>query len=110
MQHPGLEGRAATEWTQGAALDIGAEPSETRRRVAACFRRTATEQERVLQPLSDDLLLLDSGLDSLCFAIIVAMLEDQLGVDPFADLDDAGFPVTFGEFVALYEAAAQRSG
>ena len=31
----------------------------------------------------DDLVLLDSGLDSLCFAILVARLEDELGVDPF---------------------------
>jgi acyl carrier protein len=92
------------------ADDVPAEQSEIRQRVSACFRTTAAGQERILQPLSDDLLLLDSGLDSLCFAIIVAELEDQLGVDPFSDLDDAGFPVTFGEFVELYEAAARRGG
>jgi hypothetical protein len=86
-----------------AALDV-------RGVVAACFEATALDQERDLQPLSDKLLLLDSGLDSLCFAIIVAQLEDQLGVDPLSELDDAFFPVTFGQFVQLYEAAAERAG
>lgn len=107
MQKPFLEGQVATEWKEGAAPDVAAGRSEIWRQVSGCFRTTAAQQERVLQPLHDDLLLLDSGLDSLCFAIIVAELEDQLGADPFSDLEDAGFPVTFGEFVRLYEAAAQ---
>ena len=51
--------------------------------------------------------LLDSGLDSLCFAVVVARLEDALGVDPFSASEDTRFPVTFGEFVTLYEHAAQ---
>jgi acyl carrier protein len=74
------------------------------------FQATATDQERPIQPLADDLVLLDSGLDSLCFAIIVAQLEDELGVDPFSDLHDAFFPVTFGEFVQLYETAVTKAG
>ena len=110
MQRPILNGHASTGWKEAAAADGAGEGSEVRRRVAACFRTTAAGQDRLLQPLRDDLLLLDSGLDSLCFAIIVAELEDQLGVDPFSDLDEAFFPVTFGEFVGLYEAAAQRGG
>jgi len=76
--------------------------------VTKCFETTAADQERHLKPLTDELPLLDSGLDSLCFAIIVAQLEDDLGVDPFSDLDDAYFPVTFAEFVQLYEAAASE--
>jgi acyl carrier protein len=78
-----------------------------RRAVAASFEQTAAAQRRALAPLSDDLVLVDSGLDSLCFAIIVAQLEDELGLDPFSDLDDALFPVNFAEFVQLYEAAAE---
>jgi acyl carrier protein len=78
--------------------------------VANCFQQTAAAQHRTLGPLSDELVLIDSGLDSLCFAIIVAQLEDELGVDPFSDLEDAFFPVSFGEFVQLYEAAVQRAG
>ena len=57
--------------------------------------------------MSDDLNLLDSGLDSLCFAILVARLEDSLGVDPFTASDDVIFPVTLGEFVRAYENAAR---
>ena len=65
-------------------------------------------QELQLQALSDALPLLESGLDSLCFAIIVAELEDNLGLDPFSDADEVFFPVTFGDFVALYETAALK--
>jgi acyl carrier protein len=68
------------------------------------FEQVARQQKKKLAPLTDDLVLLDSGLDSLCLAIIVARLEDALGVDPFS-ADDAEFPVTFGDFVRLYEDA-----
>jgi hypothetical protein len=84
--------------------------SAVRDAVANSFQQTAAAQHRTLQPLSDGLVLIDSGLDSLCFAIIVTQLEDELGVDPFSDLDDAFFPVSFGEFVQLYEAAVARAG
>ena len=60
-----------------------------------------------LAPLSDDLNLLDSGLDSLCFAILVARLEDSLGVDPFTASDDITFPVTLGDLVQAYDNAAR---
>ena len=69
------------------------------------FTQVARGQGLPLAPLTDDLELLDSGLDSLCFAILVARLEGQLGVDPFSTSEDAAFPVTFGEFVRLYENA-----
>ena len=63
--------------------------------VIAQFEQVAKEQKRKLAPLSDELVLLDSGLDSLCLAIIVAHLEDALGVDPFsAAAVGAEFPVT----------------
>jgi hypothetical protein len=64
------------------------------------------EQKRKLAPLRDDLVLADSGLDSLCFAILVARLEDELGVDPFTASQEVYFPTTLGEFVALYERQA----
>jgi acyl carrier protein len=71
------------------------------------IRKVAAEQNVRLAPLSDDLNLLDSGLDSLCFAILVARLEDSLGVDPFTASDDVTFPVTLGDFVQAYENAAR---
>ncbi|HEY2660937.1 MAG TPA: hypothetical protein VGI79_14550 [Caulobacteraceae bacterium] len=54
----------------------------------------------------DGLVLLDSGLDSLCFAIIVAELEDKLGLDPFSSSQEVYSPVTFVDFVRFYEIAA----
>lgn len=70
------------------------------------FTQVAREQQRSIPPLTDDLQLLESGLDSLCFAIVIARLEDTLGVDPFA-AEDVLFPVTFGEFVSCYESVAK---
>jgi acyl carrier protein len=46
---------------------------------------------------------MDSGLDSLGFAIVVARLEDALGIDPFSASNDGQYPVTFGDFIQLYE-------
>ena len=73
--------------------------------VISQFEHVAKEQEKDLAPLSDDLVLLDSGLDSLCLAIIVARLEDALGTDPFSSGSAAEFPVTLGDFIRLYEDA-----
>lgn len=70
------------------------------------FEQVAREQEKVLSGLSDQTVLLDSGLDSLCFAIIVARLEDRLGVDPFTASEDVYFPVTLGDFIKFYQDAA----
>jgi len=71
------------------------------------LRRVAEEQQRTLAPMSDDLALLDSGLDSLCFAVIVTRLEDVLGLDPFSTLDgEDRLPVTLRDFIRLYEDAA----
>jgi acyl carrier protein len=71
--------------------------------IVAQFEQVAVEQRRKLARLSDETRLLDSGLDSLSFALIVARLEDALGVDPFDTMDDMKFPTTFGDFVKLYE-------
>jgi len=75
--------------------------------VTSQIEQIAGEQQIKLPTLTDDLVLLDSGLDSLCFAILVARLEDTLGVDPFTSSDDVYFPVTLGDFVRVYENAAK---
>jgi acyl carrier protein len=77
-----------------------------RSEVVTQFKQVAQEQGKRLAPLTDNLELLNSGLDSLCFAILVSRLEDALGVDPFTASEDALFPVTFGDFVSFYENAA----
>jgi len=58
-------------------------------------------------PLTDDLGMLDSGLDSLGIAILVTRLEDSLGLDPFTDSEITSPPVTLGDFIQLYEHASQ---
>ncbi len=70
------------------------------------MKAVASDQDKQLAPLSDDLVLLDSGLDSLGFAILVTKLEGELGFDPFTISNDAYYPVTFGDFVRFYEDAA----
>jgi acyl carrier protein len=65
--------------------------------------QVAREHGKILAPLQDDLVLADCGLDSLGFAVLVARLEDTLGIDPFAAAEDAFFPVTLGDFVKVYE-------
>ncbi|MET0545104.1 MAG: acyl carrier protein [Caulobacterales bacterium] len=52
--------------------------------------------------LNDNMVLLESGLDSLGFAILVARLEEELGWDPFTLSDSPYYPEKFGEFVAYY--------
>jgi acyl carrier protein len=74
--------------------------------VLSVMEEVAAEQEKKLTPIGDDTVLANSGLDSLCFAIIVARLEDRFGIDPFTASEEVYFPVTFADFVALYEHAA----
>ena len=71
--------------------------------ITSMFETVAREQQRHLAVLSDDLKLLESGLDSLSFALIAARLEDTLGYDPFESAES--FPVTFGDFIRLYESS-----
>jgi acyl carrier protein len=71
------------------------------------IEKIAAEHSKKLVPLSNDTVLVNSGLDSLCFAVLVARLEDKLGVDPFSTAEDPSFPVTLGEFVRVYENATR---
>lgn len=76
-----------------------------RDQIVSEMRIIAKEQGRHLALLHDDLALLDSGFDSLCFAILVVRLEDNFGVDPLGDVEADDVPKTFGEFVRLYSHA-----
>jgi hypothetical protein len=75
--------------------------------IIAQFEQVAIEQNKKLVPLSDNLTLLESGLDSLCLAIIIARLEDLLGFDPFSTGEGAELPVTLGDFIRVYENAGK---
>ena len=74
-----------------------------RLRIFSAMKQVAEEQNVRLPPLEDDLSLHETGFDSLAFAILVARLEDDLGVDPFTMAEDATFPLTIGDFVRAYE-------
>jgi aryl carrier-like protein len=62
-----------------------------------------TEKGLQVEDLADDAILLETGLDSLGFAILVALLEEELDYDPFQLMDSPVYPTTFGEFVAIFE-------
>ena len=48
-----------------------------RSEVFSLFKEVAAEQQRRLAPLSNGLGLLETGLDSLCFAIVVVRMGRQ---------------------------------
>jgi acyl carrier protein len=75
----------------------------TRLKIISAMRQIADEQKVTLPPLDDSLSLHETGFDSLGFAILVARLEDELGVDPFTISEDATFPLTVGDFIKAYE-------
>lgn len=73
----------------------------------------AVMRENGLPPpagFDEDQPLLQTGLDSLGYAIVVARLEQALGYDPFVLMDEPVYPRTFGELVAIYERFKDRAG
>ena len=78
--------------------------------VIAQIRQIAEDDQKSLPPLTEDLVLLDSGLDSLAIAILVARLEETFGFDPFTESDDTAYPVTLGDLIRFYEQAAAGLG
>jgi acyl carrier protein len=74
--------------------------------VIAEIQQIAADNRKSLPLLTDDLVLLDSGLDSLAIAILVTRLEETLGLDPFTESDEMAYPVTLGDFIRFYEHAA----
>lgn len=61
------------------------------------------EDELELLDFTDDIVLLDTDLDSLGFAVLVTRLEDEVGYDPFSLMDEPVYPETLGDFIAIYE-------
>jgi acyl carrier protein len=78
-------------------------PMSVKSSIISAMKQIAEEQKVKLPPLDDDLSLHETGFDSLAFAILVARLEDDLGIDPFTIAEDAAFPHTVGEFIRAYE-------
>jgi len=74
-----------------------------RLKIISVMRQIAAEQRVILPSLENNLSLQETGFDSLAFAILVARLEDELGIDPFTMSADASFPLTIGDFIRAYE-------
>jgi acyl carrier protein len=74
--------------------------------VFLAMQQIAEEQKIELLPLEDTLPLHETGFDSLAFAILVARLEDDLGIDPFTIAESAAFPSTVGDLIKAYEKAS----
>jgi acyl carrier protein len=67
-----------------------------------------TTGKQLLGELTDKTVLLESGLDSLGFAIVVARLEEELDFDPFSAMQVPVYPKTYQEFVEIYENHANK--
>ena len=78
----------------------------TRSTILLTIQKIGAAYGRDIASLDDDVALVDSGLDSLCFAILVVRLEDELGLHPLSSV--ARFPVTIGDFIKLYENSAKQ--
>ena len=57
------------------------------------------EDELDVPELTDDLVLLETELDSLGFAVLVTRLDETLGFDPFTEMDEPVYPSTFGSLL-----------
>jgi len=69
----------------------------------------AEQQGMAVPDLNDHIKLMESGLDSLGIAILIANLDDALELDPFGSGDDVEIPVTLGDLIRVYETAAARA-
>lgn len=67
------------------------------------YEALEASNSKIKADLNDDTVLLESGLDSLGFAVLVAKLEERLGYDPFVIMEEPVYPTTFIEFVKIYE-------
>lgn len=86
--------------TEGRFALVDSVEPEIRRVFADVWK---TENGTDAPDLKEDTVLLETGLDSLGFAIFVSQLEEELGYDPFTLSEDAYYPQTFAEFVSFYE-------
>lgn len=80
-----------------------------RAHIEAQLAQLFEEDELEVPQFVDEMVLLDSDLDSLGYAVLVTRMEDELGYDPFSLMDDPVYPTTFGELVEIYERFADRA-
>ena len=54
--------------------------------------KIAEERGLTVGVLEDETVLLESGLDSIGFAVLVVRLEQELGYDPFTMINEPVYP------------------
>ena len=80
-----------------------------RNKIITAIQEIAEMRETsIIKDLKDDTILLDSGLDSLGFAILVSKLEEDLNYDPFLLMEEPIYPQTLGEFINIYQRFAPK--
>lgn len=73
-------------------------------KILSLMQEIAAESDIELNSnIDSETVLLESGLDSLGFAILIARLEEELGYDPFTMMDEPVYPQTFGQLVDIYQ-------
>lgn len=73
-------------------------------KILSIMREIAIENKvEIKNNIDSETVLLECGLDSLGFAILVARLEEDLGYDPFTMMDEPIYPQTFGQLVEIYQ-------
>ena len=88
---------------------VSSTPDALRARIIALFNEMWREDREDEPPeLKDETVLLETGFDSMAFAVLVARLDDELGFDPFTMTEDPVYPQTFAEFVDFYTKCAPK--
>lgn len=82
-----------------------------RNEIESVIRQVGRQYDKKLvDAFSDDTPLLESGLDSLDYAIVIARLTRTLGIDPISRITDpAAYPRTFGELIKVYSGASDSA-
>ena len=82
---------------------------ELRARITSMFNEMWREDREDEPPvLENETILLETGFDSMAFAVLVARLDDELGFDPFTMVEEPVYPPTFAEFVTFYAQCAPK--
>ena len=84
--------------------------AELRTIVDSVISQVASESgKELVSDFGEETVLLECGLDSLDFAVVVARLERDLGFDPFSQLDEPVYPRTYADLIGIYEGSYGKS-
>jgi acyl carrier protein len=86
----------------------GKKMTNLRDKIITAIQEIADMRGTEVDVLADETVLLESGLDSLGFAILVARLEEDLGYDPFVLMNVPVYPRTLAEFIEIYQRFAPQ--